>query len=252
MKKRQERQRFPSSLILRKSRKGTHVGVVISFMIFVTFLVFLYIIVQPAIRTKISKQAPLDYLENDLISWVSTDLTTASVFVDLPGSSCFILENFITKTGIDENIIVIDDSGTTFNSYISGPSLIIDTGGSDLLLKVRVSKEFDPIGPPGPSGCTNVNENGYTIGLIRTDEYVFESKVGELMEEYKNNYSGVKDVLKVSSEDEFGFSFTYANDTVIKTEEVNVSISVFAKEIPIQYIDKNAGKMSGLINIRIW
>jgi len=112
MKKRQERQRFPSSLILRKSRKGTHVGVVISFMIFVTFLVFLYTIIQPAIRTNISKQAPLDYLENDLISWVSTDLTTASVFVDLPGSSCFILKNFITKTEIDENIIVIDDSGT--------------------------------------------------------------------------------------------------------------------------------------------
>ena len=31
-----------------KSKKGSHVGVVVSFVIFVTFLIFLYTIIQPA------------------------------------------------------------------------------------------------------------------------------------------------------------------------------------------------------------
>ena len=238
-------------------KRGTHVGVVISFMIFVTFLVFLYTIVQPAIRTGTSKQTLLDPLEEDLISWVSTDLTTVSIGIDKTATqNCLKLNNLITKTEINTTLVVINDSGNTFNSYVIGSTgnfgLLIDRTGSETdFFKVRISEEFDSIGPGGPSGCGDLNEgSGYNIGLIRTDKYVFESKVGESMEEYKNDYEGIKDILKVS--DEFGFGFTYANDTVIKTEDVNVPISVFAREIPIQYIDEEASIVSGLINIRIW
>lgn len=235
-----------------KSKKGTHVGIVISFIVFVTFLFFLYNIVQPAIETRNEKQIPLDSLEREVLSETSTSLTTASVFVDLPGSSCFILENFITKIGIDENIIVIDDSGTTFNSYISGSGLLIDTGGSDLLLKVRVSEEFDSIGSSGPSGCTNVNENEYTVGLVKTKEHVFSSRMENLIAVYNMSYSTARDLLKVSSDDDFGLGLTYNNGTVIRTKEINISASVYAKDILVQYIDDGANEVSGIINIKIW
>jgi len=236
-------------------KRGTHVGVVISFMIFVTFLVFLYTIVQPAIGTKTSKQEPLDYLENDLISGVSTDLTTVSIGITgtVP-QNCLELNGLITKTEINTNIKVINDSGYVFNSYFKNEGgnfdLLIDgTSGINNFFKVRVSEEFAPITTdPGLTGCGNLNEGsvlGYTIGLIRTDKHVFESKIGDLMKEYKNDYEGIKNILKVSSEDEFGFSFTYVNNMVIKTKEVNVSIDVFSKDIPIQYIDKNASIVSG-------
>lgn len=235
-----------------KFKKGTHVGVIISFMIFVTFLFFLYAIVQPGIETRNEKQAPLDSLEREVLSEISTSLTTVSVFVNIPVSICFILENFITKTRIDENIIVIDYSGTTFNSYVNGPDLIIDTGGSDLLLKVRVSEEFDLIGLGGPVDCTNVNENVYTVGLIKTKEHVFSSKMENLIALYNAGYSTTKDLLKVSSDSDFGLGFTYNNGTVIKTREINVSAGVYAKDISVQYINDDANEVSGIINIKIW
>lgn len=232
-----------------KFKNGTHVGVIISFMIFVTFLFFLYAIVQPAIETRNEKQVPLDSLEREVLSEVSADLTTASVFVDVPGGGCFVLVNFITKTGIDDNIIVINDSGTTFDSYISGSGLLVNTGGSNLLLKVRMSEEFDAIGSSGLS-CTNVND--YTIGLIKTREYVFSSRMDNLISVYDLGYGTARSLLKVSSDSDFGLSFTYNNGTVIKTKEINVSRSIYAKDIPVQYIDDDANEVSGIINIKIW
>ena len=49
------------------SKKGSHVGVVVSFVIFVTFLVFLYTIVQPATVREKDRQYLLDYLTLNLI-----------------------------------------------------------------------------------------------------------------------------------------------------------------------------------------
>lgn len=235
-----------------KFKNGTHVGVIISFMIFVTFLFFLYAIVQPAIETRNEKQAPLDSLEREVLSEVSADLTTASVFVDVPGGGCFVLENFITKTGIDDNIIVINDFGTKFDSYIGVSGLIIDTSGSELLLKVRVSEEFDEIGSSGAPACTGVIEDDYTIGLIKTKEHVFSSRMENLISVYDLGYSTARSLLKVSSDSDFGLSFTYDNGTVIRTKEINISRSIYAKDIPVQYIDDDANKVSGIINIKIW
>lgn len=232
-------------------KRGTHIGVVISFMVFVTFLFFLYAIVQPAIETRNEKQVPLDSLEREVLSEVSASLTTISVFVDLSGSGCFILKNFMTKTEINENIIVIDDSGTTFNSYVSGSGLLIDPGRSDLLLKVRVSEEFDPISSSG-SACTDVYEDDYTIGLVKTKEYVFSSRMENLISVYNAGYSTARSLLKVSSNDDFGLSFTYNNGTVIRTREINISASVYAKDISVQYINDDAHEVSGVINIEIW
>ena len=52
----------------QKNRKGSHVGVVVSFVVFVTFLVFLYLIIQPATIRERDKQYILDYLKLNLVS----------------------------------------------------------------------------------------------------------------------------------------------------------------------------------------
>jgi len=244
-------------------KKATHVGVVISFLIFVTFLTFIYTIVQPSIKTNTNEQNLLNFLEGELISEASEDLTSVSVGIDRTVSDtqdCLNLNGLITNAEITTNIIVKNNSGNTFDSYLIGSTgnfgLLIDRKDSGTtFFSIRISEEF-PITPPDPGtfvNCENLNEeNGYTIGAIRTEKYIFESKIGELKKEYETDYIGLKNKLKVSDENRFGFSFTYTNATVIKTKDVNVSIDVYAEETPIQYIDKNASIVSGLLGIRIW
>ena len=55
--------------IKMKNRKkgGTHVGMMLSFVIFITFITFLYTIIQPSIQVQKSKQVTLDVLKENLI-----------------------------------------------------------------------------------------------------------------------------------------------------------------------------------------
>lgn len=249
-----------STLSLMSQRKGTHVGVVISFVIFVTFLVFLYSITQPAIKTRANEQNLLNYLTDDLIVLISGDMTTVSVGINGPVlNPCLKLNSLITRTEVDTNIIVKNDSGDSFDSYLIGSAsdlgLLIDgTGSGTTFFKVRVAEEFTPISSDtGLPGCGTLTEvSGYTIGSIRTDEYIFESKIKDLIERYRNDYIGTKKSLNMSTKNDFGFSFTYSNGTTIKTQEVNVSAVIYAEEVPVQYIDTAANITSGILNIKLW
>ena len=262
MKKRQENQRFPSFLILKKSRKGTHVGVVLSFVIFVTFLVFLYSIIQPAIKTRANEQNLLNFLEDNLVSQVSADMTTVSIGVNKVFThSCIELNDVINETEITTNFIVINDSGYVFDSLISidagnNYDLFIDRPRDELdnFFKIRVSEEFGGMSTGTMGSCKQMDKdaNGYTVGSIRTDKYIFESKIKELMESYGGDYGGTKKALNVSAQNEFGFGFTYSNGTTIKTPEVDVSTVIYADEVPIQYIDEDANIESGRLNIKLW
>lgn len=241
-------------------KKGTHIGIVISFMVFITFLFFLYSIVQPAIEISNEKQIPLDSLEREVLLEVSASLTTASVAVDKSfGNPCVQLNGAINETVTSTNLIVINESGYVFNTLFSVSGTTYDlfinrpNGMQDSFFKIRSSEEFSKISGGTMAGCGIMNKGagGYTVGLVKTKEHVFSSRIENLIAVYNADYSTARSLLKVSSNDDFGLSFTYANGTVIRTKEINISSSVYAKDIPVQYID-GANEVSGIMNIEIW
>jgi len=56
-------------------KKGLHIEIMISFGIFITFLVFLYSILQPAIGAEKNKELALDDLVESLVELLGTDVT---------------------------------------------------------------------------------------------------------------------------------------------------------------------------------
>ncbi|MBA7696918.1 hypothetical protein ES703_105572 [subsurface metagenome] len=125
---------------------------------------------------------------------------------------------------------------------------------SIVFFKIYNSEEFEELDVGTMEKCNNLRrkEKEYIVGLIRTDEYIFETKIIDLRDEYETSYENLKNELNIPIGSEFGFSFTYSNKTIIGTSEKNVSTSVYAEEIPIQYIDREASTSSGFINIRVW
>ena len=73
-----------------------------------------------------------------------------------------------------------------------------------------------------------------------------------MINEYETNYSELKSELKIPLGSEFGFSLIYNNGTRIGTEEKELSISIYAREIPVQYVDREANINSGFLNIQVW
>ena len=202
---------------MKKKRGGTHVGFMLSFVIFVVFLIFIYsILIEPTI-TQSDKKSALENLKIRLIEKVSEDLTSTAVNLKIsnPSENCIELKNFISQAEISPNIIS-KNNNNVLQSYVSSNNLKIERWSSEIFFKIYYSKEFEALSSGG-SNCKRVNENQYAIGLIKVEEYVFENKIIDLINSYKVDYEQLKEELKIPFGSDFGFGFTYGNGTLITT-----------------------------------
>jgi len=58
--------------------------------------------------------------------------------------------------------------------------------------------------------------------------------------------------LNIPPGSEFGFTFEYNNGTQINMGEQDVTTNVYVKELPMQYIDKDANTLLGKLIIKTW
>jgi len=243
---------------MKINKRGSHVGIALSFVVFVTFLIFLYSILEPTIKTQGDKQSLLDYLEKDLIENFSANLTTSTLsIIEKAPQNCVEIENLIEEIGINSRIIVKDESEDISQAYISkkdSNNLLINRDDSEnTFFKIYSSEEFEELETSEINPCKTLKkDDGYSLGLTRKDKYIFEKRVIGLIERYNEEYESLKEELKIPLGSEFGFSFAYSNGTITGTEEKEISANIYADEIPMQYIDEDANILSGFINIRVW
>lgn len=238
---------------------GSHVGMMLSIIIFVTFLFFLYTTLEPIIKTQKDKEALLDYLQVELIEKFSSNLTSAVISAKGGHES---RENCIeinhTEIGItnpeDVNVVVYDEINNPISFKFEGINLVIDKfGDKPEFFKIYYSEE--PLdNSAGSSICGGIlkGDEVALFGQIKTRKHIFESKIISSINEYDVGYDGLKEGLKIPSGSEFGFSFTYSDGAIISTDEKEVLTNVYAKETPIQYIDEKANINAGFISVRVW
>ena len=227
---------------IKKSKKGVHVGVVLSIVMFIGFLVFLYVIMSPAINPQKDKQAILDSLEIRLLEQVSANFTTVSI-----STSAVCLK--INKTDLDAsglNAFAKDYSGNDIYFYDSAGNTIVNP---ENLFKIYYSEEeFDE----SVAGSCDTPTDIYIVKSIKTNEKTFETKILALISLYGSDYEDVKELLRVPEGNDFSFNFTYYNKTNIGTTKQIPSVNVYAEEIPVQYVDRRANLEPGSITIKIW
>lgn len=252
----------------KKNKNGSHVGMILSFVIFITFLVFLYSIIKPTINTGKDKQTILQNIETKIIQNTSANFTVTSVKINENSIQDKICIQFVTLLTFEVSeipfpIIVKNEYGTIENSYIVDltlPDLIIDRDTkNELFFKVYSSTELNGGLPTKPSGlqCTKKKNDegsgGYTIGSIILDRYIFESNINSLKTAYETDYEKMKEDLNIPPGTEFEFIFTKSDGTAITpTGERLKPANVYAEENPVQYVDANANIQSGFIKITVW
>lgn len=238
----------------KKNNKGSHVGVILSFIIFVVFLAFLYSTLEPLIKVEEEKKFLLEYLESALITKLNINLTTITVIIDGSVSeNCVVLKNLINGgKKLTSNIVVKDSSKEIIPAEIDDDNLIVRRENSDVnFIKVYGSEEFEVLEEGSTSGCGLLVDE-YQVSFLKVDEYVSQKNVEELRNSYLNEYEALKEELNVGNASEFGFEFKYNNGTIIQLESVNVSRSVYVEEVPIRYIDDKANILTGFITVKVW
>jgi hypothetical protein len=115
--------------------------------------------------------------------------------------------------------------------------------------KIYVSDEkFNSVN----SNCQNSKVYSGKTGLIRTENYLFESKISELINNYNLNYESFKKNINIPEESEFAFAFIYSNESSVETARKEIPSEVHVEIFPVKYVDKNANIEMGYVKVSAW
>lgn len=266
-----------------KNKGSSHVEIIISFVIFIGFLLFFYIVISPAIKGPRSDETILEDAKDRIITYISEEVEEHDLRIrDEMGKimTCIKMPNDISRNvtikegGItllsDYDIETENGDGLIETSHF----LIIKKFDKEKLnegLKLYSSYEFNRTDSLTCSEtilpeCGNI-EPCYSLTFQKKREHIFESKMDELKEKYKEQLSGgligLRTVLKIPNKYEFWFDVLEEDgETSIWEDEgwedqIDIeSENIYVGEIGISYIDKETqdpeNKKQGYLEIKIW
>lgn len=231
------------------NKKASHVGIILSFVIFVTFLVFLFSIFGSPIKFLQSKEPTLDYLEVEMENLLLSNFTTLTISVDATENCIKVNNQALGVAGIPS--IVKNKDEDIKPSINSGNDLRFKKTGDDFF-KIYYAQELSNINSEEQmQNCYEVDLQN-DISSFRLDFFYTENKINSFISDYESDYTKLKDDLGLSPNTEFSFSFTNAQGEIIQTEQKGTSANIYAREIPVQYFNESANIKSGFINLKVW
>jgi hypothetical protein len=239
MNKRGKNKYFSHYDFFPKNRRGSHVEVIISFIIFVTFILFIFSIVEPSISTQKDKKNMFDGIDLKIIDEVSSNMTIITVNFGGGSGGCVDLDDL----NIGKGIVVKDDLDRGVSSSADDNSLQINGGSGETFFKIYYSEEFDEL---TGSGCSPTS---YDLGLTKTSKYIFQKKVIELI---NRDYETLRNEFNIPEGVEFGYGIVLSNGTTIETNQQQLPTNVYIRETPIEYVDLDGNILEGYLKTRIW
>jgi len=224
-----------------KYKKGSHVGVIASFSIFVMFLVGIYLIMEPSFKVQKDKELTLEKLKNELKQEFSSNLSKTII------SNCSGYLGFVDLKKIDDgpllNHLVKDKNNNIITSDKGGDTLFIESQTESVLW--IYSSTMDLTAATGVGGATINNPK---IESIKQTQEIFEQKIIDGV----NNFANLKSKLDIPQGSEFSFSFELFNGTTINAGYQATFEEVYSISISIKYIDINANILPGTLTINTW
>jgi hypothetical protein len=225
-----------------RCKKGSHVGMVLSFVIFVTFIIFLYSVVEPSLKTTEDKKDELKILEVDFLEKISNNLVILTITNEsqrVAGKDCLRV-NISKFKGMGE-IIVKDVNGIPVESRSSGDNVFLKWGGQDIF-KIYISPSL------GGGGTFTGDCQEGVIKVSKDKSQIFNESIEDLFLEYESSYDALKKSLNVGANSNFGFG---VGDRDVP-EDFKTKQNIYAKELVIEIMDSTANINPGFVRIKVW
>jgi hypothetical protein len=251
-----------------KKRGATHVGLILSFVIFLVFLSFILITFRSSFTPQVIRETSFEYFRSSLSQMFEGNVNTLVINVSIQsGRDCISLMDIvddIEEEGMDPMHLIIKNELDEILNYTvvsQSKALQINTGSSyEGFLKIYYSEDL------GTSYCTaNPSQcgilgcfpqgNDYSVESIRSSDENLEPKIEEIVEWYNTDYEGLKHYLKIPEDMEFEFGFIFENgeEVIIEaTQEVPEDSNVYVQEMPIVYYDELGNLKPGFLTIKLW
>ncbi|MEK6760437.1 MAG: hypothetical protein AABX93_00785 [Nanoarchaeota archaeon] len=248
-----------------KERGGaSHLGFILSFVIFITFVLFVYTTLEPTLKIRGDKQPVIDSVKNTLMENFEVNSTTITIVnaSQVSSQSCIILSAIIggASNQIDssdsDNLKIKGYNGENFYYEVQSGDLEIGTWNpTDLaedgfLIKLYYSDEI--VKDSGDSG-SSCGVTPYSIKLWKEKKQIFESKIISVMEQYESNYEQMKTDFNFPDGNEFIFSFELGDRTILEPSGIEIpSTEIYAATFPIEYLDDELNSQMGFLTIKVW
>ena len=222
-----------------RNKKATHVGVILSFVIFITFVIFIFVILKPTSNIQKGDNSNIIFLKKNIENFISAE-TTSFILSELATDPCLILnESVFGVEGL--NYSVKNEHNTPIKSDQNANELFIEKDNSGNLYKVTYSpRNLSNLLLKNHEGCGVV-----TINSVRKTNQFIEPKIEELILKQEENYSGLKQDFNIPSEKEFGINFTFENETSMGKSLPDKKKATYIKKFQIIYLDLEAEERIG-------
>ena len=238
-----------------KSKLGAgHVEVILSFIIFVGFLIFLFFIFNPFDLTRDSSLVDSIFLnlEEDLFA----TLTEFSINLNEAPNGCFSITNLDDfNCQAPAQISVRDENGERKDANFNPNTINIAHTAENKFYTIVCSEDIESFW--SPQGCTLVPDGDYSLGII--SEKTVWSMVK--LEQFKNDYeTSDEEVMEkyVPVGNDFGIRLwdlednLQQEDPLISAGEVPEGIRVDAKTVPIDVLETNGLISKRTLTILTW
>jgi hypothetical protein len=235
-----------------KNKKGiSHVEVILSFVIFIGFLIFLISIINP-FKIFSKSKVYLNILERELRNYTSVRVDFLTLRLNDGIEGCFKFKYDL------ENITVKNETGSpllAFSRIEGGHRRIFIKGIGEEFYYIYSSKEFkERIFDPKSCDLLKKDED-YTLGLFRSYDLTSYSKLQELKREHDSNYEELKQKLGIPTSKDFSFNVRDTTKKEILIEVAKkppVGVKVLARDVSIQIVNSTGDFRYAILNIQVW
>lgn len=260
-----------------KFKRGSHVGRVLSFVIFIVFFVYFYSLLGPEIFVDTNKDYLTDYLEEEIKNNITGSIDSRTMTIDDSQSEkCVLLMDLLDYTE-EERIAVENEDGenvTLRKEKDKDNVFLLREDNDNEFFKIYSSEEFEelqeekyprtppptPAIPPFTAGGTTCNQHtpklyegtNYTIHTSGIKEGVLLSLFKKLKENYESDYEELKTYFNFPQANDFGFGLELENGTIIQTPEPDIKKNVYVQRMPVEYYTENTERKQGFLIIRVW
>ena len=234
---------------MRCKRGSGHFEMIVSFVFFVGFVFFLFMVLKPHDTSTLSSSV-VGALYGSFEEEVYTNLSEVFLRTDyVGGGSCFYVElpgGIFKYAMVDGGSYVRDLDGVDVNSGLESGDLNVDS--TDDFFRVAVSPDFED---EGVIGCDVLPE--YELGGIVERRVVSYGALVEMKDRYYNDYDSLKVDLRIPAIFDFAIVSEGFPDVVMEPSRgVSSSSEVVARDYLMEVLYSNGTIVREVFVLSVW
>lgn len=225
----------------------SHLEFVISFIIFIAFLVSAFVFFNP-LQSNRTLKSTMDYAWIEISKETKKEVDTYSILLDQRVTAP-VVGISIEGINVGYNASVKDSSGNVINSYTQNGVVYFDRP-ADRFVRIEYSKGFRN-GAVKSGG--QISSGDFYVSSSENSEIYFQDLFENLKDEYYANYTQLKRRLNLPSRVEFGFKVVFNNGTEISAlKEIPSSLEVLSRSDKVGVILSSGEKQSADLLVMVW